>query len=54
VLLVASLLALVLLGGGIAVAVAVSGASTGVSPDLPTLPAPLNQHLDDLWKEVGP
>ncbi|WZH37081.1 MAG: serine/threonine-protein kinase [Microbacterium enclense] len=54
VLLVASLLGLLLLGGGIAVAVGVSGASTSVSPDLPTLPAPLDQHLDDLWKEVGP
>jgi len=53
-LLVASVVAVVLAAGGIATAVAVHSAAPSASPELPALPSPLSEHLDDLWKEVGP
>jgi len=52
--LVASLIVLLLAGGGVAAIVAINGAGTTASSDLPELPQPLDQHMDDLWKEVGP
>ena len=54
VLLVASVIVVLLAGGGIATAVALTGAPASVSPDLPALPSPLDQHLGELWTEVGP
>lgn len=54
VLLVASIIAILLAGGGIATAVAVNGSPSSASPDLPALPSPLDQHLGELWTEVGP
>jgi len=52
--LVASLVAVALAGGGIATAIALGGAAPSASSDLPALPAPLDQHIDELWTEVGP
>lgn len=51
---VASLVAVVLALGGITAAVALSSSGSAADPALPTLPQPLDQHVDDLWKEVGP
>ncbi|MDT0115655.1 serine/threonine-protein kinase [Microbacterium sp. PRF11] len=51
--LVASLVAFVLATGAVT-AVALSGGSTPSDPGLPALPQPLDQHVDDLWNEVGP
>ena len=51
---VASVIAVLLVGGGTATAVALSGSSASAAPDLPALPSPLDQHLGDLWTEVGP
>jgi serine/threonine protein kinase len=51
---VASVIAVLLVGGGAATAVALSGSPASVAPDLPALPSPLDQHLGDLWTEVGP
>lgn len=53
-LVVASVLALVLAGGGVAAAVALGAPGSASDPNLPSLPAPLDQHVDDLWTEVGP
>lgn len=53
-LLVASVVAVLLAGGGVATAVALTGSPTSASPDLPSLPSPLDQHLGELWTEVGP
>ncbi|MCM3613683.1 serine/threonine protein kinase [Microbacterium enclense] len=51
---VASVIA-VLLAAGVAVsAVALTNSGGSADPNLPTLPQPLDQHMDDLWKEVGP
>ena len=50
----ASVLAAVLVVGGVAAAVGVTAAAPSSDPLLPSLPAPLDQHVDDLWKEVGP
>lgn len=48
---VASVAAVLAVGG---VTAAVAAGSGGVAePDLPSLPQPLDQHVDDLWKEVG-
>ena len=52
--LVASVIVVLLAGGGIATAVALSGTPASASPDLPALPSPLDQHLGELWTEVGP
>ncbi|MFF7681437.1 serine/threonine-protein kinase [Microbacterium sp. NPDC007973] len=49
---VASVVAAVLAAGGVTAAVA-AGAGGAPEPDLPALPQPLDQHVDDLWKEVG-
>ncbi|MFG6279484.1 serine/threonine-protein kinase [Microbacterium sp. 5K110] len=51
---VASLVAVLLAGGGIATAVAIGSTAPASDPGLPALPAPLDQHVDDLWKELGP
>ncbi len=51
---VASVIAVVLAVGGVAAAVALSSPAPASDPGLPSLPAPLDQHVDDLWKEVGP
>lgn len=50
---VASVVALVLAAGAVTAAVALGGASSEPTPDLPSLPQPLDQHIDDLWREVG-
>ena len=50
---VASVIAVVLAGGGIATAVALGSTAPASDPGLPALPAPLDQHVDDLWKELG-
>ncbi len=50
---VASVVAVMIAAGGITAAFATGGAETA-DPDLPSLPQPLDQHVDDLWKEVGP
>ncbi|MFF0911338.1 serine/threonine-protein kinase [Microbacterium enclense] len=51
--LAASLIALLLAGGGVAVAASMGGDPAAPEPDLPGLPQPLDQHVDDLWREVG-
>lgn len=51
---VASVVAVVLALGGITAAVALGTPGPAADPVLPTLPQPLDQHVDDLWKEVGP
>lgn len=51
---VASIIAVLLVGGGIATAVALAGSPSSAAPDLPALPSPLDQHLGELWTEVGP
>lgn len=51
---VASVLAVLLAAGGITAAVALNTPSAASDPGLPSLPAPLDQHVNDLWKEVGP
>lgn len=51
---VASLVAVVLAAGVAVTAFAVNGSGGAAEPALPTLPQPLDQHMDDLWKEVGP
>ncbi|MCT2086387.1 serine/threonine protein kinase [Microbacterium enclense] len=51
---VASVIAVVLAVGGVAAAVALTSPAPASDPALPSLPAPLDQHVDDLWKEVGP
>ncbi|WP_058622557.1 serine/threonine-protein kinase [Microbacterium testaceum] len=53
-LLVASVIVVLLAGGGIATVAALSGSPAGAAPDLPALPSPLDQHLGELWTEVGP
>ncbi|MDQ1122847.1 serine/threonine-protein kinase [Microbacterium trichothecenolyticum] len=52
VVIVASVVAALLIGGCVSVAVATADQSA--QPALPSLPQPLDQHIDDLWKEVGP
>ncbi len=49
---VASVVAAVIAAGGVTAAVAAGGGGAA-EPDLPSLPQPLDQHVDDLWKEVG-
>lgn len=49
---VASVVAAVLAVGAVTAAVA-AGTGGVAEPDLPSLPQPLDQHVDDLWKEVG-
>ncbi|MDU0344273.1 serine/threonine-protein kinase [Microbacterium sp. KSW2-29] len=49
---VASVVAAVIAAGGVTAAVAAGGGGVA-EPDLPSLPQPLDQHVDDLWKEVG-
>jgi len=52
---VASVIAVLLAAGGAATAVALSGSTApAAEPTLPSLPQPLDQHLDDLWKEAAP
>ncbi|WP_285135799.1 serine/threonine-protein kinase [Microbacterium sp. lyk4-40-TSB-66] len=51
---VASLVAVVLAVGAVIAAVSLSGQGAAGRPDLPTLPQPLDQHMDELWTEVGP
>lgn len=52
--LVASVIAVVLAVGGAAAAIGMNASAPASDPALPSLPAPLDQHVDDLWKEVGP
>lgn len=49
----ASVLVVLLAGGGVTAAVALNTPAPISDPGLPPLPAPLDQHVDDLWKEVG-
>jgi serine/threonine protein kinase len=51
---VASVVAVVLAAGVAVAAFALNGSGGAADPALPTLPQPLDQHMDDLWKEVGP
>lgn len=52
--LVAAVVALlVVVGGGAAAAIAMTNTPPDPQPSLPSLPQPLDQHVDDLWKEVG-
>ncbi|OZD55400.1 hypothetical protein CH252_05890 [Rhodococcus sp. 06-1477-1B] len=51
---VGAVVAVLLAAGGVGVAVAVGGGGAAAEPALPTLPSPLDQHMDDLWTEVGP
>ncbi|MDQ1137484.1 serine/threonine protein kinase [Microbacterium sp. SORGH_AS 1204] len=51
---VASVVALLLAAGVAVSAVALANSGGSADPNLPTLPQPLDQHMDDLWKEVGP
>lgn len=53
-LIIAAVIALLLAGGGAAAAIGLSTSAPASDPALPSLPAPLDQHVDDLWKEVGP
>lgn len=53
-LLVASIVAIVLAAGVAVTAVTLANSGGAADPNLPTLPQPLDQHVDDLWKEVGP
>ena len=53
-LIIAAVIALLLAGGGVAAAVGFTALAPASDPALPSLPAPLDQHVDDLWKEVGP
>lgn len=50
----AAVVAAVLAVGGISAAVAAGGGGGAAEPALPSLPQPLDQHVEDLWKEVGP
>ncbi|MXS74824.1 hypothetical protein CSIV_04810 [Microbacterium sp. CSI-V] len=51
---VVAVIAAVLAVGGAAAAIGVNASAPASDPSLPSLPAPLDQHVDDLWKEVGP
>ncbi|WP_295854537.1 serine/threonine-protein kinase [uncultured Microbacterium sp.] len=51
---IGAIAAVLLAGGAIGTAVALGGAGASSEPALPTLPQPLDQHLDDLWREVAP
>lgn len=50
----AGVIAAVLAVGGVAAAIGLNASAPASDPPLPSLPAPLDQHVDDLWKEVGP
>ncbi|MCC4249180.1 MULTISPECIES: serine/threonine-protein kinase [Microbacterium] len=50
----ASVIAVLLALGGVTAAIALGAPAPAAEPALPSLPAPLDQHVDDLWKEVGP
>ena len=51
---IGAIAAVLLAVGAIGTAVALGGAGASSEPALPTLPQPLDQHMDDLWKEVAP
>ncbi len=51
---VASLVALVLALGVVTAVVVANGQDAAAQPELPTLPQPLDQHMDDLYREVAP
>ncbi|MCY1716701.1 serine/threonine-protein kinase [Microbacterium sp. SL62] len=51
---IGAIAAVLLAVGAIGTAVALGGAGASPEPALPTLPQPLDQHMDDLWKEVAP
>ncbi|KQM40267.1 serine/threonine-protein kinase [Microbacterium sp. Leaf203] len=51
---IGAIAAVLLAVGAIGTAVALGGAGASSDPALPTLPQPLDQHMDDLWKEVAP
>lgn len=51
---VASLVAAVIVAGGVTTAVALGAVGSSAETDLPSLPRPLDQHVDDLYEEVGP
>lgn len=51
---VASLVAVILAAGAVVTAVALSGSGGAREANLPPLPQPLDQHIDELWTEVGP
>lgn len=53
-LLVAAVAAVVLAVGVVVAAVSLAGSGADGRADLPTLPQPLDQHMDELWTEVGP
>ncbi|MCJ1709336.1 serine/threonine-protein kinase [Microbacterium sp. VKM Ac-2923] len=50
---VASVLAVILAAGAVVTAVALSGSGGAGGSNLPPLPQPLDQHIDELWTEVG-
>ncbi|WAC68049.1 serine/threonine-protein kinase [Microbacterium sp. SL75] len=53
-LVIGAVVAVLLAAGGVGIAAAVGSAGGADEPALPSLPQPLDQHMDDLWKQVGP
>lgn len=53
-LVVGAVVAVLLAAGGVGIAAAVGSGGGADEPALPSLPQPLDQHMDDLWKQVGP
>ncbi|GEB44546.1 hypothetical protein MTE01_04910 [Microbacterium testaceum] len=53
-LVIGAVVAVLLAVGGIGIAAAVGSGGGADEPALPSLPQPLDQHMDDLWKQVGP
>ncbi|MDQ1173224.1 serine/threonine protein kinase [Microbacterium testaceum] len=53
-LIIGAVVAVVLLAGGITAAVAMTNTGAASEPALPTLPQPLDQHMNDLYDEVAP
>lgn len=51
---VASVVAVILAVGAVVAAVSLSNSGAPGQSDLPALPQPLDQHMDELWTEVGP
>ncbi|WJS91889.1 serine/threonine-protein kinase [Microbacterium testaceum] len=53
-LVIGAVVAVLLAAGGVGIAAAVGSGGGADEPALPSLPQPLDQHMDDLWKQVGP
>jgi len=53
-LVIGAVVAVLLAAGGVGIAAAVGSGGGAGEPALPSLPQPLDQHMDDLWKQVGP